>query len=88
MTLEQITNVNVKLEVVLGTAFHTVKDVATIGEGSIIELDTLAGEPVELRAGGERIGFGEVVVIDESFGVRVTSIVEAADGSERAAAGA
>ena len=85
MTLEQISDVNVKLEVVLGSALHTVKNVASIGEGSIVELDTLAGEPVELRAGGERIGWGEVVVIDESFGIRVTSILEAAGGSDQAA---
>jgi len=65
--------VKVKLEVVLGGAEYTVAEIAGIREGTIIELNTLAGEPVELRAGGERIGLGEVVVIDESFGIRVTS---------------
>ena len=75
MKLGQIKDVNVKLEVVLGSAEHSVADVATIGEGTIIELDTLAGEPVELRAGGEKIALAEVVVIDENFGVRVTSVV-------------
>jgi len=75
MKLGQIQDVNVKLEVVLGGAEYTVAEIAGIGEGTIIELNTVAGEPVELRAGGERIGLAEVVVIDESFGVRVTSIV-------------
>jgi len=74
MKLGQIKDVKVKLEVVLGCAEHTVEEIAGIGEGTIIELDTLAGEPVELRAGGERIAQAEVVVIDESFGIRVTSV--------------
>ncbi len=74
MKLGQIQEVNVKIEVVLGSTEHTVAEIASIGAGTIIELNTLAGEPVELRAGGERIGLGEVVVIDESFGIRVTSI--------------
>ena len=55
MKLGQISEVKVKLEVVLGCAEYSVADIATIGEGTIIELDTLAGEPIELRAGGEKI---------------------------------
>ncbi|MEE8440891.1 MAG: FliM/FliN family flagellar motor switch protein [Spirochaetia bacterium] len=74
MKLGQIQEVNVRIEVVLGSTEHTVAEIASIGAGTIIELNTLAGEPLELRAGGERIGEGEVVVIDESFGMRVTSI--------------
>jgi flagellar motor switch protein FliN/FliY len=81
MKLGQIQDVKVKLEVVLGGAEHTVAEISAMGEGTIVELDTLAGEPVELRVGGERIGLGEVVVIDESFGVRVTSI-DQSDASE------
>jgi flagellar motor switch protein FliN/FliY len=75
MKLGQIKDVKVPMEVVLGTAAHTVEEIAGMGEGTIIELNTLAGEPVEIRAGGERIAFGEVVVIDENFGVRVTELV-------------
>jgi len=81
MKLGQIQDVKVKMEVVLGGAEYTVAEIAGIGEGTIIELNTLAGEPVELRAGGERIGQGEVVVIDESFGIRVTSTDS--DGSQQ-----
>lgn len=75
MKLGRIEDVGVKLEVVLGTTVRPVSQVATIGEGTIIELDSIAGEPVELRAGGNKIGRGEVVVIDENFGVRVTSVL-------------
>ena len=55
-------------EVPLGTILHLVR-------GSVIELDKLAGEPVEVYANGRRIAEGEVVVIDEHFGVRVTNLV-------------
>lgn len=81
MKLGQIQDVKVKVEVVLGGAEYTVAEIAGIGEGTIMELDTLAGEPVELHAGGERIAYGEVVVIDESFGIRVTSTDS--DGSQQ-----
>ena len=47
--------------------------------GTIIELTSLAGEPVQLRAGGETIAWGEVVVIDENFGIRITSIQKSAE---------
>nr|HPJ38215.1 FliM/FliN family flagellar motor switch protein [Spirochaetota bacterium] len=50
-----------------------------LGEGSIIELDKLAGEPVDLLVNGKLIARGEVVVIDENFGVRVTDIVSPAE---------
>ena len=71
-----INNVRVPLQVVLGETSHTVEEIAGIGVGTIIELQALAGEPVSLRAAGREIAKAEVVVIDESFGVRVTSIVE------------
>jgi len=74
MKLGKIQDVGVKLEVVLGSTTRPVGEVAEIGEGTIIELDSIAGEPVELRAGGETIAMAEVVVIDENFGVRVTSV--------------
>lgn len=74
MKLGKLGSVKVPLDVVLGSTERAVEDVAQIGEGTIIELDALAGEPVELRAGGALIAFGEVVVIDENFGIRVTGL--------------
>ncbi len=73
-----VSKVRVPLEVVLGAANPTVEEVSQIGEGTIIELDRLAGEPVILRIAGRDVGRAEVVVIDESFGVRVTEISAAA----------
>ena len=75
MKLGRIDEVRVPLEVVLGRTEQTVEEVAKIRPGTVLELQSLAGEPVELRAGGELIGTGEVVIIDENFGLRVTQIV-------------
>jgi flagellar motor switch protein FliN len=75
MKAEKIMDAKVKLDVVIGSKKYPVKDLAKIGEGTIIELDSLAGEPVELRASNELIGYGEVVVIDENFGIRVTEVL-------------
>ena len=69
-------DVRVPVEVVLGGTELTVEDLARIGQGTIIELEKLAGETVELKAAGKTIALGEVVVIDENFGLRITSIIE------------
>ena len=74
MAVNEIKDIKIPLEVVLGTAEHTVEEIAGIGEGTIIELNAWAGEPVELKAGGVTVAHGEVVVIDENFGIRVTAV--------------
>jgi len=68
-------DVPMEVTVELGRSSKTVQEVLSLGEGSIIELDKLAGEPVDLLVNGKPIARGEVVVIDENFGVRVTEIV-------------
>lgn len=68
-------DVPMTLTVELGRTRQLVKDILGLGEGSIIELDKLAGEPVDLLVNGKLIAKGEVVVIDENFGVRITDIV-------------
>ena len=72
-------DVYMELTVELGRTRKLVKDILTIGEGSIIELDKLAGEPVDILVNHKLIAKGEVVVIDENFGVRVTEIVSQAE---------
>jgi flagellar motor switch protein FliN/FliY len=72
-------DVYMELTVELGRTRKLVKDILTIGEGSIIELDKLAGEPVDILVNHKLIAKGEVVVIDENFGVRVTEIVSQID---------
>ena len=68
-------DIEMTMTVELGRTTRLVKDILGLGEGSIIELDKLAGEPVDLLVNGKLIARGEVVVIDENFGVRVTDIV-------------
>ncbi|MFW6138140.1 MAG: flagellar motor switch phosphatase FliY [Spirochaetota bacterium] len=68
-------DVSMQLTVELGRTKMLVKDILGMGEGTIVELDKLAGEPVDLLVNGKLIAKGEVVVIDENFGVRVTDII-------------
>ncbi len=72
-------DVQMTLTVELGRTKMYIKQILGLGEGSIIELDKLAGEPVDLLVNGKLIAKGEVVVIDENFGVRVTDIVSPVD---------
>jgi len=76
MKLQSARQVTVEVNVSLGRTKMPLADIMGLGEGTIIELDKLAGEPVDILAAGEFIARGEVVVIDENFGVRVTEIVE------------
>ncbi len=74
-----IMDVPLHVTVELGRRRMLVKDVLELGKGSLIELDKLAGEPVDVFVNGKLIAKGEVVVIDENFGVKVTSIVTPAE---------
>ncbi len=85
--LELLLDVQMALTVELGRTKKYVKEILSLGEGSIIELDKLAGEPVDLLVNGKLIARGEVVVIDENFGVRVTDIVGPAERMARMAGG-
>ncbi|MDR0676770.1 MAG: flagellar motor switch protein FliM [Elusimicrobiota bacterium] len=68
-------DVNVQLSVELGRKKMLVKDILQLGEGSIVELDALAGDPVSIFANNVLIGRGETVVVDENFAVRLTEIL-------------
>lgn len=72
-----IMDVYMELSVELGRTKKLIKDILGFGEGTIIELDKLAGEPVDILVNHKLIAKGEVVVINENFGVRVTEIVSA-----------
>jgi flagellar motor switch protein FliN/FliY len=76
-----VKDVTVEIRVELGKTTKTLSEIAGISEGTIMELDKLAGEPVDVLAAGELIAKAEVVVIDESFGIRVTEIVEKGAGT-------
>ena len=70
-----IMDVYMEITVELGRTKKLIKDILGMGEGTIIELDKLAGEPVDILVNHKQIARGEVVVIDENFGVRVTEIL-------------
>lgn len=73
--IELLLDVSLQVTVELGRTRRQIRDVLTLGPGSVVELDKLAGEPVDVLVNGKRIARGEVVVIDEHFGVRITDIV-------------
>ena len=77
--IDLILDVALDISVVLGRTKKSIRDILNLGNGSLIELNRLADEPVEVLVNGKVIAEGEVVVIDENFGVRINNIVSGAD---------
>ena len=75
MKFGSVRQARVEARVELGRTELSVGELSTIGSGSIIKLERLAGEPVDFVVAGELVARGEVVVIDENFGIRITSLV-------------
>lgn len=72
-------DVPLQFTVELGRTQRTIKDVLELGPGAIIELDKMAGEAVDIYVNGKSIAKGEVVVIDENYGVRITEILSSTE---------
>ena len=77
--MDIVMDVPLSVTVELGRTNKLVREVLDLSPGSVIELDKLAGEPVDILVNGKYIAKGEVVVIDENFGIRITDIVRPAD---------
>jgi flagellar motor switch protein FliN/FliY len=73
--LARLHDVPVELAVEIGRTHMTIREALALGPGSIVTLNKLAGEPVDLLVNGKPIARGEVVVIDEEFGLRVTEVL-------------
>lgn len=73
--LDLIMDVPLEFSVVLGKSKKTIKEILSFGNGSLVELNKLADEPLEIYVNGKLIAHGEVVVINENFGVRITNIL-------------
>jgi len=73
--LDFILDIPLKVSVELGRAKVVIRDLLQIAQGSVIELDKLAGEPLEVYVNGKMIARGEVVTVGEKFGIRLTDIV-------------
>jgi flagellar motor switch protein FliN len=73
--LKMILDVPLKVSVELGRTKMLVNDLLQLGQGSVIELDKIAGEAMEILINDKLVAMGEVVVVNEKFGVRVTDVV-------------
>jgi len=72
--MEMLMDVHIPVLVELGKTEMLMRDVLSLTPGAIIELDSLAGEPVKISVRGKIIAYGEVVVVDENFGVKISRI--------------
>lgn len=84
MNLNLILDVAVTLALEVGRAKMSVRDLLQLAPGAIVELDRLAGEPLDVLVNGVRIARGEVVVVDDKFGIRLTDVVSATERMEHA----
>ena len=78
-----ILDVPLQVTVELGRTKKSIKEILELSNGSIVELDKLAGEPVDIHVNGKLLAKGEVVVIDENFGVRITDIVSPLERAQK-----
>ncbi len=76
--IEMLMDVALEVSVELGRSHMSIGEILALRTGSVIELDKLAGEPVDVSVNGTLIARGEVVVVDEKFGVRITEVVSKA----------
>jgi flagellar motor switch protein FliN len=82
--LASLFDLTLPISIELGRTSMMVQEVLQLGRGSVIELDRLAGEPVDVFVGDRRFAEGEVVVLGENFGVRITRILPGSGGLEGA----
>lgn len=73
--LDFILDIPLKVSVELGRTNVVIKDLLQLGQGSVLELNKLAGEPLEVLVNGKLVARGEVVVVNEKFGIRLTDII-------------
>ncbi len=78
-SIEMLYDISLHVSVELGRTDMTIREILSLGVGSVIGLTKLAGEPVDILINGKSIARGEVVVIDDKFGVRVTDILSPQD---------
>lgn len=77
--LDFILDVPLQITVNLGSAKMLIKELLQLGQGSVVELEKMAGEPMDVLIGDRLIARGEVVVVNEKFGIRLTDIVSAVE---------
>jgi flagellar motor switch protein FliN/FliY len=70
--------------VVVGSTTLTLEEILNLGPGSVVELDNLVEEPVDIKVNGKLVAKGELVVVEDKFGVKITDIVEREERVKRA----
>lgn len=83
--IDLLGDVELDVTIELGRTQMLVEDVLRLGDGSVVELDKLAGDPVDVYVNGRLIARGEVLVLNDNFCIRVSEIIEGEDGSINAA---
>ena len=83
VSLELILDVGVSVALEVGRTRITVRELLQLTQGSILELDRLAGEPLDVLVNGVRVARGEVVVVNDKFGIRLIEVVSPAERVER-----
>lgn len=73
--LDLILDIPVSISMEVGSTSITIRNLLQLNQGSVIELDRLAGEPLDVRVNGTLIAHGEVVVVNEKFGIRMTDVI-------------
>lgn len=81
-TLDFILDVTLQVTVEVGRARMTIQDLLQLGQGSVVELEKLAGEPLDIFINGKQVARGEAVIVNEKFGVRLTDIISPEDRIE------
>jgi flagellar motor switch protein FliN len=77
--IDMLLDVTLPVSIELGRTSLKIEDILNLGPGSVVELDKLAGEPVDILVNEKLLAKGEVVVVDENFGVRITSMISPQD---------
>jgi flagellar motor switch protein FliN/FliY len=77
--LDLLLDLTLQVSIELGHTKMLIKDILELQRGSIIELDKLASEPVDILVNGKKVAEGEVVVIEKHFGIRITSLVDSTE---------
>lgn len=71
----RVLDIPLKVNAILGKTKMNLKDIFELTKGSLIELDTFENQEVEIFVNGQKIAYGQVVIVDQNFGVRITSIL-------------
>lgn len=79
VNLDVILDIPVTLSVEIGRTRLNIRNLLQLNQGSVVELDRLAGEPMDVLVNGTLIAHGEVVVVNEKFGIRLTDVISAAE---------